>query len=307
MTTPLGTGHFDGFCKSYDRSYGRTMNESTYHQFVERGKAWPGAYLFGDFWRMNDLQIGLARKLWEKLAAMGAGFRLFNDPHRQLGRYEFLKAMNRDGVNAFDVYRLDELGSQVLYPVFVRREHDHAGPQTDLLRSERELKSALDRLILDGDDPRDLLVVEYVETVCHDGAYRKYGVMRIGDVIFPHHIMAAKEWHTKASVRIRTEEAIAESDRFTLENPHAELVMPVFERAGIEFGRIDYALSEGKIQVWEINDNPVFMHMGARPQSHLMRHVAIKAAFDRLSEGILPAGPISFEIGSNEVWEVCAG
>jgi len=304
LTTSNGAGHIDGFCKSYDRSYGRTMNEATYHDCVQRGIAWPGAYLFGDHWRMNRTQIGFARLLWDKLAAMGDSFRLFNNPHSQLGRYGFLKALKADGINDFDVHRAIEPGAEIRYPVFLRREYDHAGPLTDLLEDAGALRRALDRLILAGNDPRELLIIEYVETVCPDGIYRKHGVMRIGDVIFPHHIMAAREWHTKADVRIRTEEAIGESDAFTLANPHADLVMPIFERAGIEYGRIDYAMVGGRIQVWEINDNPIFMHMGARPQSHLNRHVTIKAAFDRLSQDLPRGEPVRFEFTPEEVWGV---
>jgi hypothetical protein len=32
--------------------------------------------------------------------------------------------------------------------------------------------------------------------------------------------------------------------------------MRTFELARIEFGRIDYSMKDGRIQVWEINTNP---------------------------------------------------
>ena len=41
-------------------------------------------------------------------------------------------------------------------------------------------------------------------------------------------------------------------------NPHAAEVAAVFRHAGIGWGRIDYGLHRGRIQVFEINTNPDF-------------------------------------------------
>ena len=47
-----------------------------------------------------------------------------------------------------------------------------------------------------------------------------------------------------------------EERRFLETNPHGESVLRVFERARIEYGRIDYAIGERGLEVWEINTNP---------------------------------------------------
>ena len=44
--------------------------------------------------------------------------------------------------------------------------------------------------------------------------------------------------------------------RYQAENPHRAELLEVFRLANIEFGQIDYALLNGRIQVWEINTNP---------------------------------------------------
>ena len=41
-----------------------------------------------------------------------------------------------------------------------------------------------------------------------------------------------------------------------MHNPHRELLEHIFRDAGIDYGRIDYGLLDGRIQVWEINTNP---------------------------------------------------
>jgi hypothetical protein len=67
--------------------------------------------------------------------------------------------------------------------------------------------------------------------------------------------------------------------------------MPIFELAGIEYGRIDYGLVGDKIQTWEINDNPIFMHMTAvNRMSRVEKHPAIARAFRALEQGLVP-GP----------------
>jgi hypothetical protein len=35
--------------------------------------------------------------------------------------------------------------------------------------------------------------------------------------------------------------------------------MDIFARAGLEYGRIDYGLADGRLQVWEINTGPTLL------------------------------------------------
>jgi hypothetical protein len=51
--------------------------------------------------------------------------------------------------------------------------------------------------------------------------------------------------------RLREEESYLDT------NPHEDELRSIFELAEIDYGRIDYSLSKGGIQVWEINTNPM--------------------------------------------------
>jgi hypothetical protein len=52
------------------------------------------------------------------------------------------------------------------------------------------------------------------------------------------------------------EEQIEEHLRYVETNPHRDQLEKVFELAGIEYGRIDYCVVDGRVQTFEINTNP---------------------------------------------------
>jgi hypothetical protein len=54
----------------------------------------------------------------------------------------------------------------------------------------------------------------------------------------------------------------AASRRYTETNPWAQAVRPIFEMAQIEYGRMDFAVTDGRVQVFEINTNPVLLLAG---------------------------------------------
>ena len=53
------------------------------------------------------------------------------------------------------------------------------------------------------------------------------------------------------------EHLLDEERAFVAENPHNDQLQEVFELANIQYGRIDYAVVDGRLQVWEINTNPM--------------------------------------------------
>lgn len=290
LTSINGRGHIDGFVKTYDRSYGRDLHEMTYYDLVRRGAIPRGAYIFGDAWRMNPLQRQMVRLIANVLRAEGDSVRIFNDPDRQLGRFELMRRLCEAGRNSFNVHRIEDI-ERARFPVFLRADNDHLGPRTGLLQTPDEVKRESSRLVLDGVPTQRQMAIEYIETGNEQGLYRKYAALRIGETILAHHMMLCNSWTSKRATRLRTPEERDESDEYTLSNPHAELLMPIFEIAGIEYGRIDYGLKDGRIETWEINDNPIYMHLTQRNQmSRVVKHPSIKAALDRLSCGI-PEGP----------------
>jgi hypothetical protein len=217
---------------------------------------WPrGIYLFSDLQRATEWQRALALQLHEHLSHTPEGFRLFNHPTKSLRRFQLLRALFEQGFNAFNAYTLDELPNGVRYPVFVRYENQHIGPSTGLLKNEQELESALRKMLLEGHNPDDLIVVEFEDTTAGTGIFRKYGAFRFGDRVYTGHMMASTDWSVKREINDRV--LVGQEDlQFVKSNPHADQVMRAFDVANLTWGRIDYGVVDGRIQVWEINDNP---------------------------------------------------
>lgn len=297
LTTPVGAGHVNGFVKRFDRSWGRDLVEMTYADLFRRKQAPTGcAYLFTDRERMSEPFRELAIGLWDALLESGQPVRLLNDPKLQLGRWELLRALSDSGVNEYRAFRLNELkDAAVRYPVFLRIEDDHSGPKSELIAKDADLEREIRRLLLAGVPAEKVLAIEFVEVADCDGLRRKYGAVRIGDDIICQHILFSREWNIKADVSIREPEMLAESDDYFRQNPHAEMLMPIFETAKIEFGRIDYSFSDGKIQVWEINDNPQVAMGRHRRLSNLVKGPRYYGAFLKLASDLGSGRPVSFE------------
>lgn len=190
------------------------------------------------------------------LQIRAAGGRVLNPLDRTLGRYDLLIALQDAGINDFRAYRLDELEQIERFPVFVRPEHLHTGNLSGLLRSRDELRAAADAI--DESTKRDgVVATEYVDTADSSGVYRKYSVFRIGDRFIPRHVLFSKDWVTKGP-DLDEQTMIEEEKRYLDSNPHDETLRRVFEIAQIDYGRIDYAVVDGGIRVWEINMNPSF-------------------------------------------------
>jgi len=265
LTLPEGSGHVAHFVKHFGRRHSRTIAEATYGEFLGRREIPSGVYIFADRDRMTPDQRAIACRLWDTLAVYSNRVKLLNNPHHQWGRYELLQALYQRGVNDFRVWRIDELPDDISFPVFVRKENDHHGPRSGLLHSMEEVWRALAALALEGVDPKNMLVCQYLETVEEDGIYRKYGAWRIGEKVYGQYLILERRWEKSHGERVRTEESKAANQNYFCQNPHAELLRPYFQMAGVEYGRMDYSFSKGRLQIWEINDNaflaaPILAH-----------------------------------------------
>src|SRR5581483_1050447 len=60
----------------------------------------------------------------------------------------------------------------------------------------------------------------------------------------------------KEGTRELEEKLLDEQMSFLLDNPHEQWARAVFEKANIDYGRLDYGLRDGRPQVWEINVTP---------------------------------------------------
>lgn len=220
-----------------------------------------GTWLFSDFDLLDPIMIVHAARLWSRLSERGD--RLLNHPTRSMRRYELLRTLHEERINDFDVYLATDPRRPRRYPVFARWANAHSGPISPLMRNRAMLERYLARTLEVG-RPRDgLLIVEHCDTREPSGLVREHGAFRIGDRIFPEHLWFSEEWAIKlrASWQLGDRPVdrmalLAEEERHYEQNPHEAALRRIFELARIEYGRIDYGIRDGRIQVWEINGNP---------------------------------------------------
>ena len=217
-----------------------------------------GAYVFSDLERLGPRQRALAADVYERLASAGDAVRLHNHPLRSLRRFELLTHLAERGQNRFRAHRPTAPGQPWRYPVFVRHEREHTGSLSTLLRSAEEVRVVLLKLILDGHDLSDLLVVEFCDTADAEGIYRKYSAFRVGDRVLPRHVLFSRSWMLK-DLDLLEPPHREEIRSYCRTNPHREEILSLFDQAGIGFGRIDYSMLDGRVQVWEINTNPLVL------------------------------------------------
>ncbi len=217
----------------------------------------PGTYIFSDLERLSLRDCQRAETIWDSLARDGR-CRLVNHPTRTMKRFELLRALYARGVNQFNVYRLTDGTVPERFPVFIRGENDHKGARTGLLRTPQELAKAISRIDRTWKGRAGKMITEFCDVSDAQGIYRKYSAFRVGDRIQPRHLFFRHEWMVKGW-KLLDDHLLEEERAFVAENPHEDQLREIFELAGIQFGRIDYGIVEGRIQVWEINTNPMIL------------------------------------------------
>jgi hypothetical protein len=216
-----------------------------------------GTYIFADLERLSSAQATLAAEVWAQLAAAGDGVRLLNHPVKAARRLTLLRRLHEAGWNTFRAFRATDQPADLRFPVFVRRESEHTGSLTGLLRDQAEVDNAIVRLLLAGAEADDILVIEFCDT-SQDRLFRKYAAFRVGDRIIPRHIVFSSKWVLKGADLLDAAKLREERD-YLESNPHEKDLREIFECAEIDYGRVDYGLLDGRVQVWEINSNPGVM------------------------------------------------
>jgi hypothetical protein len=184
------------------------------------------------------------------------GIRFLNQPRRTLQRFELLRQLHALGRNEFRAVRVTDDLTTLRYPVFVRDSHSHDGALSPLLNSPTEVESAIGRALVQGRSAQRLMVVEFCDTADSNGYYRKYSAFVVGPHIVPRYLSVSREWMLKFGGSEFTPAMAEEELDYVLTNPHEAELRSVFGIAGVEYGRIDYAMKDGAMQVWEINLNP---------------------------------------------------
>ena len=212
-------------------------------------------YIFTDMERLSPPELSLAAQVYR--AAAAAGLRCLNDPARARLRFALLHTLYDTGQNPFAVYRAEASPRPVRFPVFIRGEANHGLLLTGLLPDQAALEAALAGLRDAGTPLRFLLVIEFCAEPIAPGAWRRRGTFRIGPAMHFDHDVIEDKWLVTAGTKGLATEAMTLEERDAAQtNDGAEALRPVFETAGIDYGRADHATAGGRAVVYEINTNP---------------------------------------------------
>ncbi len=217
----------------------------------------PCTIIFSDVERLSVGQRIVTDSFCENIqASSGNKFRILNHPIHSHRRLELLTRLNSEGINAFRIHRLDATRSDICFPVFLRNADDHSGPISKLLHNHQQLNRAIIHATIVSSNFESLVITEYCNVQEDNGIFRKFSAFKIGDEILPAHMLFNRGWMQKEN-HVSSEEFVEEEMRYLAENPHLEQLRKIFEIANIQYGRIDYGVLEGRVQVWEINTNPM--------------------------------------------------
>ncbi len=191
------------------------------------------------------------------------GVRILNHPSRTLRRYDLLAELARRNLNDFRAARAAEDLDGLRYPVFLRAERDHEGAISPLLHSAAAVEAGIGRALVQGHRLRDLLVVEFCATADEGGFYRKYAAFVVGNRVVARSLNYGREWMLKFGGNAFSETMVLEELDYVRSNPHERELAEISRIGGVEYGRIDYSMKDGRVQTWEINLNPT-IGRGAR-------------------------------------------
>lgn len=256
------------FLRSHGKELGGCLASLTYEELFFERSAPIGHYIFTDFDRLSRYELECAAHIALTMEEIVPEARILNHPLRALERYPLLVALHKTGINDFTATRLEAGERPPRYPAFIRAEDGYGGPETDILKHNDDFDAALADLKRRGLPLKGRIAIGYAAERAENGYFQKYGAFNIGGEILPYHLMYGRTWvvktHVKESKWIErrdddfrfTDPAIAEELAYVRENPHRDVLARAFAVAGIEFGRADYGVINGRVQIYEINTNP---------------------------------------------------
>lgn len=264
-----------------------------YYENLERLRSLKvGSFIFSDFDLLTPGQREVVTRIFNQLKSKYPELKLFNDPGKVLLRYDLLKRMHALGINKFDVVRGTESFDHLKFPLFIREADRHTGPLTSLLHSSEEVKYHLRVLKALGYSLYDLLIIEYVDASAADGMFIKMSGFVLGDTVMPRYLNYSTTWMVKSTMYPNDElmkQRQQDVEAYMRTNPHRQWLQQVFTEANITYGRADYAIVKGELQLWEINLNPAFVRPPKNtsddpPQQRFMRDEFYKQFFKVLEE-----------------------
>jgi hypothetical protein len=286
----------DAMIREYLAVWGRNLADRIrvlhYETLVRQSSFEPGTYVLSSLDELTPAVQRLVGELHGELARR-EGYRLLNDPAGTLRRFDLLAELRRRRFNEFGAVRAVEDLSGLSYPVFLREERSHDGAVSPLLHSPSEVEARIGLALVQGYRLGELLVVEFCDTADGNGFYRKYAAFVVGKRVVARSLNYGRQWMLKQGGTEFSREMVLEENDYVSRNPHEAQLKEIFEVAGVEYGRIDYALKDGRVQTWEINLNPT-IGRGTRPS---------RGASPRELEPIRTETKSRFYASFQEAWE----
>lgn len=289
-----------GHLNTLDRKSRLGIQSLSYSSLFTRRRIPAVPFVFADLERLDDRDLMQLVPYWESLDA--AGLKPLNHPTRYLKRYELLRKLYRLGINSFNIYRLDDDLSSVRYPVFVREVNEHRGSATDLIHDTAALQRELERL-QGRFEPSALAVIEYLDCRASDGLFYKYSTFRVSDHLIPHSVYASRIWQVKTE-NVVTPEVHKIEKEFLASQDHPSQLLEIFELAGLQYGRIDFAIVDGDIQVFELNSAPSLLPRPPESRRYELRKKINNLVSDALLElGSDQSGGKSLTVPVPALWQ----
>lgn len=216
-----------------------------------------GHYIFTDHDYLTSYECERAAEIACAIEAGAGGARILNHPARVLERTALLQRLHADGINDFTATRIDTGEVPPAFPVFIRTEDAKNGPETDILHTRADFDAALADYAARGIPLKGRVAIGFCPRPDGNGHHRKFGAYRLGDHIIPVHVQRSAHWCVKRRVAIDDEAARAQNRAFMTAFEHARLLMPIFDLAGVQAGRIDYDVCDGRVRVFEIGTNEI--------------------------------------------------
>lgn len=216
-----------------------------------------GTYIFTDRDRLAPWELRVFADLCRHINQAGPGYRAINDPARMANRFTMLRSLYKAGLNDFNAYLPTELLEPQRWPVFIRREFNHGYPLSELLEDQAALDQAIEKLIAEGEPLDGLLITEYCAEPLEPDLYRKLSAYRIGDEVLFYNCVHDRNWLVKYGTKNCATDAMYQDEQnMILNNAFEAEIRQAFDLAGIDYGRVDFGLVDGRVQVYEINTNP---------------------------------------------------
>lgn len=268
----------------YLQDWGKALKDNLiqreYADFVKQKKQkLCSTYIFSDLERVHANNVPVLQSIWKQLHALPHPCRLLNNPEKVLKRLPLLQTLHQKGINSFNAYPILE-GQNVYpkrFPVFIREANDHKGPLSGLIETQTELNAEIERLRQGKALGPNPMVTEYIPCTDTLGMHKKFSAYRIGEQIIPAPMGLSKHWMVKIANSDLTENLFQEEWKLMQTNPHQAELLKIFNLAHIDYGRIDYGFSAGRLQVFEINTNPHLVKPGRYPEPLRQRNKAFLA------------------------------